>query len=66
MLRTQFRSGVQEGYQGAVGQLGGIMGQARQQSAQAGFLVLVLYNLLLIHHVWVCKINTVLLFLMHY
>lgn len=37
MLRTQFRSGVQEGYQGAVGQLGGIMGQARQQSAQAGF-----------------------------
>ena len=37
MLRTQFRSGVQEGYQGAVGQLGGIMGQARQQSAQTGF-----------------------------
>jgi len=37
MLRTQFRSGVQEGYQGAVGQLGGIMGQAREQSAQSGF-----------------------------
>ena len=37
MLRTRFRSGVQEGYQGAVGQLSGIMGQARQQSAQTGF-----------------------------
>lgn len=36
-LRTQFRSGVEQGYQGAVGQLGGLMGQARQQSAKAGF-----------------------------
>jgi len=37
MLRTRFRSGVQEGYQGAVGQLGGIMGQATEQLGQSGF-----------------------------
>ena len=38
MLRTRFRSGVQEGYQGAVGQLSGIMGQAREQLGQSGFV----------------------------
>lgn len=37
MLRTRFRSGVQEGYQGAVGQLGGIMEQATEQLGQSGF-----------------------------
>ena len=38
MLRTRFRSSVQEGYQGAVGQLGGIMQQGREQLGQAGFV----------------------------
>lgn len=37
MLRTQFRSGAEGAYAGAVGQLGGIMGQATEQLGQSGF-----------------------------